>query len=81
MTSRSRLMVACIALLAVPPLATPAFAQAGSGAATGAAAGGAPQAPTAGAAAGGAVQPPPSQHQPAVPDGCPYRDGKLELIV
>jgi hypothetical protein len=77
MTSRSQLIVACIALLAVPPLATPAFAQAGSGPA----AGGAPQAPTAGAAAGGAVQPPPSQHQPAVPDGCPYRDGKLELIV
>ena len=77
MTSRSRLIVACIALLAVPPLATPAFAQAEAGAA----AGGAPQAPTAGAAAGGAVQPPPSQHQPAAPDGCPYRDGKLELIV
>jgi hypothetical protein len=77
MTSRSRLILACTALAAVLPLATPAFAQAGSGAA----AGGAQQAPTAGAAAGGAVQPPPSQHQPAVPDGCPYRDGKLELIV
>ena len=77
MTSRSRLMLACTALVAALPLATPAFAQAGSGTA----AAGAPQAPTAGAAAGGAVQPPPSQHQPAVPDGCPYRDGKLELIV
>jgi hypothetical protein len=77
MTSRSRLILACTALVAALALATPAFAQAGS---SGTAAGGAPQAPTAGAATGGAVQPPPSQHQPAAP-GCPYRDGKLELIV
>jgi hypothetical protein len=77
MTPRSRLTLACIALLAVLPLDNQAFAQADSGAA----AGGAPQAPTAGAAGGGAVQPAPSQRQPAAPSGCPYRDGKLELIV
>ena len=77
MTPRSRLTLACGAWLAVLPLATTAFAQAGPGAA----AAGAPQAPTAGAADGGAVQSPPSQRQPAVPGGCPYRDGKLELIV
>ena len=77
MTSRSRLTLACAALLVALPLATPAFAQGGPGAAGA----GAPQAPTAGAADGGAVQPPPSQRQPAAPGGCPYRDGKLELIV
>ena len=77
MTPRSRLTLACAALLAVLPTAVPAFAQAGPGAA----AGGAPQAPTAGATDGGAVQPAPSQRQPAAPGGCPYRDGKLDLIV
>ena len=77
MTPRSRLTLACTALLAVLPLANPAFAQGGPGAA----AAGAPQAPTAGAADGGAVQPAPSQRQPAAPGECPYRDGKLELIV
>ena len=77
MTPRSRLTLPCTALLAVLPLGIPAFAQAGPGAA----AGGAPQTPTAGAADGGAVQPAPSQRQPVVPSGCPYRDGKLDLIV
>ena len=71
MTSRSRLILACTALVAALPLATPAFAQAGSGTA----AAGAPQAPTAGAAAGGAVQPPPSQHQPAAPAGARTETG------
>ena len=77
MTPRSRLTLACTALLAALPLAIPAFAQTGPDAA----AAGAPQAPTAGAAGGRAVQPEPSQRQPAAPSECPYRDGKLELIV
>jgi hypothetical protein len=77
MTPRSRLTFAWAAGLAALALATPAFSQAGSGA-VGA---GAPQAPTAGNAETGAAQPPPNQRQPTAPNGCPYRDGKLELIV
>ncbi len=77
MTPRSRLTLACAAMLAGLPLATPAFSQAGSGA-VGA---GAPQAPTAGNSETEAAQPPPNQRQPTAPSGCPYQDGKLELIV
>ena len=75
MTPRSRLTLACAALLAVLAQATPAFSQAGSGAIGTRA----PQAPT--AATSETEAPPPNQRQPAAPGGCPYRDGKLELIV
>ncbi|MCZ7595745.1 MAG: hypothetical protein M5U16_13250 [Hyphomicrobium sp.] len=58
-------------------MAASAFAQAGPTAGTA----GAPAAPAAGAADSEAARPAPGQQQRTAPTGCPYRDGKLELIV
>lgn len=77
MTSSSRLTLVCAAWLAVLGMAAPAFAQAGS--AAGAA--GAPSAPPTGSAESDAAQQQQSDEPPAAPSGCPYRNGKLDLIV
>jgi hypothetical protein len=79
MTSRSRLTLVCAASLAMLAVTAPAFAQAGP--AAGAAGAPAAPAPMQSEEENGAVQPQPNQRQPATPTGCPYRDGKLDLIV
>ena len=77
MTSRSRLILACTALVAVLPLATPAFAQAGSGYGCRRCSAGAHGGSGSRRSGAAAAEPAPTGGA----DGCPYRDGKLELIV
>ena len=79
MTSRSRLILLCAAMAVMLGAAPPAGAQAGAAAG----ADGATQAPPPANAESGAAQPPSAQpeQQRSAPTGCPYRDGKLDLIV
>jgi hypothetical protein len=77
MTSTSRLTLVCAAWIVVLGMAAPALAQAGS--AAGAA--GAPPAPLTGSAESDATRQQQSEEPPAAPSGCPYRNGKLDLIV
>jgi hypothetical protein len=79
MTSQSRLTLVCAASLTMLALAAPAFAQAGP--AAGAAGAPATPAPAQNKGENGAAQPQPNERRPAAPTGCPYRDGKLDLIV
>jgi hypothetical protein len=79
MASPSRLTLVCAAALTMLTIAAPAFAQAGP--AAGAAGAPAAPAPAQGEEENGGAQAPPSQVQPSAPTGCPYRDGKLDLIV
>lgn len=80
MTSRSRLILLCAAMAtAALGVVSPAGAQAGPAAGTN----GAPPAPPPANAQSGAGQQPSSEPEPhrSAPTGCPYRDGKLDLIV
>ena len=77
MTPRSRLTLLCAASIAMLATAAPALAQAGAAAGSA----GAPSAPAPGNADSQSAQPLPSERQPIAPSGCPYRNGKLDLIV
>ena len=73
MTSRSRLTIVFAAFLALG-LASAVQAETGAPA-------GSTGAPVENSADGKAAQPAPSDQRPSIPSGCPYRNGKLELIV
>ena len=73
MAPRSRLTLLFAASIAMLATTAPAFAQAGSTVA--------PSVQAPGNGDSESAQPPPSERQPVAPSGCPYRDGKLELIV
>ena len=77
MPSRSRLTLHCAATLAMLGLASSALAQAGPAAGSA----GAPAAPQPSGAESETAPPAPGERQRTVPSGCPFRDGKLELIV
>lgn len=79
MTSRPRLILLCAAMAGMLGATSPAGAQAGAAAG----ANGAPQAPPPANAESGAGQRPSTEpeQQRSAPTGCPYRDGKLDLIV
>ncbi len=77
MTPRSHLTLLCAASIAMLAVAEPALAQAGSAAGSA----GPPPAPAEGNADSEAGQPLPRAPQSMAPSGCPYRNGKLELIV
>jgi hypothetical protein len=77
MPSQLRLTLICAACVAT--LGAPATALAQAGSAAGTAGQQTQQQPS--DANGKAVQPPAPPQQRGVPSGCPYRDGKLELIV
>jgi hypothetical protein len=77
MPSQWRLTLLCAACVAMLGTASAALAQAGSS--TGAAR---PQPQQqSDDTTGKAVEPPAAPQQRGAPSGCPYRDGKLELIV
>ncbi len=74
-SSSSRLTVVCVASLAMLAIASAALAQAGPTA-------GAAGSPRPGAADSDATRTAPGPgEQHTLPSGCPYRNGKLELIV
>jgi len=79
MTSRSRLILLCAAMAAMLGTVSPAGAQAGPAAGSN----GAPPAPPPANAESGSGQQPSTEPEPqrSAPTGCPYRDGKLDLIV
>lgn len=77
MPSQLRLTLLCAACVAMLGTASAALAQAGSSAR---AARPQPQQQS-DDTTGKAVEPPAAPQQHGVPSGCPYRDGKLELIV
>lgn len=77
MPSQLRLTLLCAACVAMLGTASAALAQAGSSAG---AARPQPQQQS-DDATGKAVEPPAAPQQRSAPSGCPYRDGKLELIV
>jgi hypothetical protein len=79
MTSTSRLILLCAAMAAMLGTALPAEAQAGGAAG----AKGEPPVPPPSSAESGADQPPANEpeRRRSAPTGCPYRDGKLDLIV
>jgi hypothetical protein len=79
MASTSRLILLCAAMAAMLGTTLPAEAQAGGAAR----ANGAPPAPPPSNAESGAEQRPSNEpeRRRSAPTGCPYRDGKLDLIV
>ena len=77
MPSQLRLTLLCAACAATLASPSAGLAQAGPAAATGS-----PQTQQQpGEPNGKAVEPPAAPQQRSAPSGCPYRDGKLELIV
>lgn len=77
MPSTMRLTLLCAASMVMLGLAaTSAAAQAGAPAKAAS-----PPAQNAGQADGKAMAPPAARQPRVAPSGCPYRDGKLELIV
>ena len=76
MPSQLRLTLLCAACVVTLGTASAVLAQAGPSA--GAAR---PQQQQSDDATGKAVEPPVAPQQRSAPSGCPYRDGKLELIV